>query len=164
MFIQGNGEGYVTVTPAGSGDFTVTIDGTSYTQAFNSDVATTLDDFVAAHAEPIASAHNILAQDGTTTLNLFRTVGHSISSNGTAVSAESFADIELAPFADVDTVSVSGAGVVLTVGSATWTVTFINAATAEAMAQEFAYKPAKLAARSTESPYVFSKAGATVVS
>ena len=62
-----------TVTPTGfdSQLLSVTINGThTYTTVFNTDIATSIDDFIASHAANILSNNGVTATDGTTAINL----------------------------------------------------------------------------------------------
>lgn len=80
VFNQG---GQVTVTPTGSDtpDLEISIEGTAYNTVWDTDVETTLDNWVASHAQNVADRFGIAAIDGTTVLTLQGVAGASIVVN-----------------------------------------------------------------------------------
>jgi len=66
-----NRGGVQQITPSGSLALEVVINGSSYSTAFDTNVATTLDNWIAAHAEAVSKKHSVYAADGTSTLNLY---------------------------------------------------------------------------------------------
>jgi len=75
--------GQVTVTPTASDtpDLNITIEGTAYNTAWDTNVATTIDNWVASHAQNVADRYGIAAIDGTSVLTLQGVGDASISAN-----------------------------------------------------------------------------------
>lgn len=92
-----NQGGVIKVTPTSfstADELTVVIDGTSYATTGTGAAATTIDNFITAHAEAVSLKHNVLLSDGTTTLDLnnadaVRTV---TATNGTVAARVEIAD------------------------------------------------------------------------
>lgn len=80
--------GVTKITPASSSALTVVIDGDTYTTAWDTNVATTIDNFVSANAAAIANTKGIAVIDSTTTIDFYNTDGHDFTaSTGTAAAA-----------------------------------------------------------------------------
>lgn len=85
-FILLNQQGKVVITPSGSLALDVTIQGTTYTEAFDTNVATTIDNWMTSYKSTVASVHNVYAVDSTTTLDLYYVKDKGVSSaNATSV-------------------------------------------------------------------------------
>ena len=80
VFNQG---GQVTVTPTASDtpDLEVTIEGTLYSAAWDTNVGTTIDNWIASHAQNVADRFGIASIDGATVLTLQGVSSASISVN-----------------------------------------------------------------------------------
>jgi hypothetical protein len=81
-----NNANRLTVTPASDATLAVTIGSKSYSTAWDTDVATTIDNFVASYADAL-NALGILAVDGNTALLLYGVGGQYFSSLNDVVSA-----------------------------------------------------------------------------
>ena len=80
--------GVTDITPSTASGISVTIDGTTYAEAYDSSVATTIDNFVASYAETLADKFGIAVIDSTTTVDLYNVDGHTVTVNqGTAATA-----------------------------------------------------------------------------
>ena len=83
--------GQVTVTPTASDtpDLNITIEGTAYNTAWDTNVATTIDNWIASHAQNVADRYGIGSFDGATVLNLLGVGDASISaSDGNVVASD----------------------------------------------------------------------------
>lgn len=80
VFNQG---GQVTVTPTASDspDLEISIEGTAYNTSWDTNVATTIDNWIASHAQNVADRFGIAAIDGSTVLTLQGVAGASIVVN-----------------------------------------------------------------------------------
>lgn len=94
--ISFNTGGTLSVTPAGSGAFDVTIAkdtlSETYSTAFDTNVATTIDNFIAAHAANIDERWGILLTDGATTLDMHGINGFDVTSDTASVGSITFAN------------------------------------------------------------------------
>jgi len=141
----GNG-GSARVTPAGSGTFDITITNGAriqeYTEAFVTNVATTLDNFIVSHSADIAERFNILAEDGTTTLDLFGLNGAVISTDTASVGATAVTtEVSFDAGSITSTAVASAKSITLNLGNATAdvvTVTVLNASDLAKFKQDLA--------------------------
>lgn len=156
-----NGGGRIKVTPAGSGAFDVTIDGIEYTQAFNTNVASTIDDFVSDHADTIKAAHGIFLVDGTTTLDLNNAKG-SVVTSGTATVADKDYDLKRPVPSSNMTIGRSGAVLTLNLNEdvdASFDVVTLNLVSSAMALQEqtdIVYNAELIGARSSGGIYDYS--------
>ena len=81
-FITFNGAGLTKVTPDSTASLIVTINNKTYTEAFDTNVATTIDNFITSFGKIISQEHDMLTVDGTTTLDLYGSSGATITVNG----------------------------------------------------------------------------------
>ena len=137
-----NQGGVIAITPTSfstADELTVVIDGSSYSVTGTGSADTTIDAFVAAHAEYISVVHGVLASDGTTVLNLYnsdaaRTV---TATNGTVAARAEMASAGMFTFSDSDTFRIVSATVVVnrsnTAGSTFDVATFTFASASEAV-------------------------------
>ena len=154
LFLGINRGGTVTITPADGVALDVTIDGATYSEAWDSSVGATIDNWMTSYSVIVSEVHNILAVDGTSNLRLINVdtlpTGATITSeNATTVSARTDSTgVGTIPL-DGASYIVSGATIVLSIPSApssadVATFTFINAAAAVAgvsAIDEFIRKP-----------------------
>jgi hypothetical protein len=153
------------VTPAGSGTFDITITNGSrvkaYTEAFDSDVETTIDNFLVSHATDIAERFTILAEDGTTTLDLFGLNGAIISSATAAVGATTVTtEVEFDAGSITTTKVASAKSMTLNLGNASVdvvTVTVLNAVDLAKFKQDLALFRQVASLGGTVSPSVACK-------
>lgn len=134
IFNQG---GQVTVTPTASDTpaLNITIEGTAYNEAWDTDVETTIDNWVASHAQDVADRYGIASIDGTSVLTLEGVADASIVVNesdgnvvASAVTSQQSVDLSF-----VESVSPSSATVLVCdlsaeATDATLTLTFVSAA------------------------------------
>lgn len=137
-----NQGGVIAITPTAfstADELTVVIDGSSYSVTGTGSADTTIDAFVAAHAEYISVVHGVLASDGTTVLNLYnadavRTV---TATNGTVAARAEMTSAGMFTFSDSDTFRISSATVIVnrsTAAGSTFDVaTFTFASASEAV-------------------------------
>lgn len=84
-----NGSGMVQVTPDASAALAITVNGVTYSEAWDTDAATTIDNFITSFQSSLSESADILAQDGTTTLNLFGTLTDVLSVGGATAAGAS---------------------------------------------------------------------------
>lgn len=130
------GGSLVTLTPDAASAIDVTINGKQYTEAFDTDIATTIDNFITNHAQDLLDNYKypVLATDGTTLLNLHGAALEYVSAEN-ATLAESYEGIAV-PVTGVVSHSVSSSSVVINLDTANTaadvvTLTCLNAAHAE---------------------------------
>lgn len=109
--------GVIEVTPGSSVALDVVIDGETYSEAWDTDVATTIDNWMSSFAEAVSVNHKIYAEDGTTTLDLnnvdaVRTITSTNATVGARAEMANAGDFTL--IADIATVAISGSTVVVT--------------------------------------------------
>lgn len=119
LFLGINKGGTIAITPASSVALDVTIDGTLYSEAWDTDVATTIDNWITSFAGAVSEQKNILATDGTTTLDLYNVdVVRSITSaNATVGDRADAASVGTIPL-DGASYIASGTNIALTIPSA----------------------------------------------
>lgn len=131
--------GVIEVTPGSSVALDVVIDGETYSEAWDTDVATTIDNWMSSFAEAVSVNHKIYAEDGTTTLDLnnvdaVRTITSTNAGVGARAEMANAGDFTL--IADIATVAISGSTVVVTrstvAGTNFVTATFTFASASEA--------------------------------
>lgn len=134
-----NGSGMVQVTPDASAALAITVNGVTYSEAWDTDAATTIDNFITSFQSSLSESADILAQDGTTTLNLFGTLTDVLSvGDATAVDASPFtADQFSVPAEMIALMEPSTTSLVITLngdapsGSDVITLTFASASELE---------------------------------
>lgn len=159
MYFVFNAKGRIQVTPAGSGAFDVTIDGEEYTQAFDTNVATTIDNFISSHEATIKQVHDIFLVDGTSTLDL-QNVGSSVVSSDTATVADKDVDQkQMAEMKDASFAAVTDATITINLNenvAAAADVITVNCKSkdaAQSIAEDLVYKIGEQSSRFTGSPY-----------
>lgn len=129
--------GQVTVTPTASDTpaLNITIEGTAYNTAWDTSVGTTIDNWVASHAQNVADRYGIAAIDGATVLTLQGVGDAAITVNeadgnvvARAVTSQQAVDLSF-----VESISPSSATVLVCdlsaeATDATLTLTFVSAA------------------------------------
>jgi hypothetical protein len=157
-----NGGGRIKVTPAGGGtDLDVIIDGVTYTESYDTNVATTIDNFITSHSAVIKATHGIFLVDGATTLDLEYVFGRVVTSEENTVAAIDYALQKSVPTRDM-VVSRSGAVLTLTlnedVESSSDVVTLNLADEATAIRQEadILYQAKLIGSRATGGVYSYN--------
>lgn len=127
--------GKVTVTPTAdlSPDLNITIEGTAYNTAWDTNVATTIDNWMASHAQNVADRYGIYAGDGTTLVNLQGVGDASISANDGNVVASDVSSQQSVDLSFVESISPSSDTVLVCdlsaeATDATLTLLFVSAA------------------------------------
>ena len=86
-----NGSGMVQVTPEASAALAITVNGVTYSEAWDTDADTTIDNFVNSFQSSLSESADILALQGPTTLDLLGTLTDALSvGDATAVDASPF--------------------------------------------------------------------------
>lgn len=154
-----NTKGVSTVTPASSVALTMEIEGTTYSTPWDTNAATTIDNWITAHATTVYLDHNILSVDGTTTLNLHYTAGKQVTSTtATSVVYAEAATAFSVPLENIADLAISSATIVITTADATprsSTVTFFSGVDAAQALLD--YNNANLS-RHTKNVFEFSQA------
>lgn len=133
VFNQG---GQVTVTPTASDtpDLNITIEGTAYNEAWDTNVATTIDNWISSHAQNVADRFGIAAIDGSTVLTLQGVSSASIVVNeadgnvvATAATSQIFQDLAFVESASPSSAKVLVCTLSAQATNATLTLTFVSA-------------------------------------